>query len=219
MIENELRARDLWIDLTLLPPMQQVTEIATKILSRNIYQLCDISLWSSKSMRDRKKQNDFMESNEESVDDILSISSSSGTFNEELSYGSEQQKKKLSERKRKGSMKEGGPKKTKDKEKSPPKADQNTQSNIEDLAEQFNHLELQLSKREHQEPQLQSPRSSVYCFMCGQSDHGIRDCPDSKYFIMKGICRLDVNHRVVMSDGSELPQSEGDGGAARVIHD
>ena len=53
--------------------------------------------------------------------------------------------------------------------------------------------------------------------MCRLLGHGIRDCHESKFFITQGICRLDLNNRVVMSDGSALPRSEGEGGAARVI--
>jgi len=166
------------------PPMQRVIEVATKILSRNIYQPRDVTLQSSKSTRDQKKRNDFAESDKESVDDISSISSSSSISNEESLYESERRK---SNRKEKGSVQEDSPKETKDDKKSPPKADQNTQSNVEDLAEHFRRLELQLSEREHREPRLQSPRSSIYCFMCGRSGHGIRDCPDSKYFIAQGI--------------------------------
>src|SRR5260221_6223630 len=62
-------------------------------------------------------------------------------------------------------------------------------------------------------------RSIMYCIMCGKQGHGIRDCTESKFFIAQGICRMDVNDRVVMGDGTALPRAEGEGGAAKVIRD
>src|SRR5258708_37491333 len=59
----------------------------------------------------------------------------------------------------------------------------------------------------------------MYCIMCGKSGHGIHDCSKSKFFISQGICRMDVNNRVIMSDGTALPCAEGEGGAAKQICD
>ena len=57
----------------------------------------------------------------------------------------------------------------------------------------------------------------VYCMMCGKAGHVIQECPDSKFYLGQGICRMDINNRVVMSDSSALPHAKGDGGAAKVI--
>ncbi len=38
MLENELRAKDFWTDLTLPPSMDRVIEIATKQLNQDTYQ-------------------------------------------------------------------------------------------------------------------------------------------------------------------------------------
>ena len=59
----------------------------------------------------------------------------------------------------------------------------------------------------------------MYCIMCGKSGHGIRECSKSKFFITQDICRMDVNNRVVMSDGTALPRAEGEGGMAKQIRD
>ncbi len=44
VLENELRARDYWTDLTLPPLFERVTEVTVKFLNRAIYQLRDVSL-------------------------------------------------------------------------------------------------------------------------------------------------------------------------------
>src|SRR5258708_22062099 len=53
--------------------------------------------------------------------------------------------------------------------------------------------------------------------MCGKQGHVIRDCAKLKFFLGQGICRMDLNNRVMMSDGSSLPHAEGDRGAAKII--
>src|SRR5260221_6228724 len=55
--------------------------------------------------------------------------------------------------------------------------------------------------------------------MCGKQGHGICDCSESKFFIVQGICRMDVNNHVIMGDGTVLPRAEGEGSTAKVIHD
>src|SRR5258708_38978183 len=57
----------------------------------------------------------------------------------------------------------------------------------------------------------------MYCIMCGRSGHRIQECSESKFFITQGICSLDVNNRVVMSDGTALLHAEGEGGTAKQI--
>src|SRR6266436_8204152 len=57
----------------------------------------------------------------------------------------------------------------------------------------------------------------MYCIMCSQSGHRIRECSELKFFISQDICRMDVNNRVVMSDGTALPCADGEGGMAKQI--
>src|SRR5258708_28964115 len=59
----------------------------------------------------------------------------------------------------------------------------------------------------------------MYCIMCGQSGHRIKECSGSKFLIGQGICRMDINNGVVVGDGSALLHAEGEGGAAKQIHD
>src|SRR5258708_24671622 len=89
---------------------------------------------------------------------------------------------------------------------------------IDNLAEHFKHLELKLGERGRQSSQPPRVRAAMYCIMCGQSGHGIQECLESKFFISQDICRMDVNNRVVMSDGTTLPCADGEGGAAKQIH-
>ena len=102
-------------------------------------------------------------------------------------------------------MSEEGPKETKDDEKPLVKVDSPAQSNIEDLAERFRRLELKLGEQTNWDSQTQNPRPTLYCIMCRHSGHGIRECSESKFFIAQGICHMDLNNCVVMSDSSVLP--------------
>src|SRR5258708_9742520 len=87
------------------------------------------------------------------------------------------------------------------------------------VAERFKCLELKLGERGGSQSQPPRMRSAMYCIMCGQSGHRIKECSESKFFIGQGICRMDVNNRVVMGDRSTLPCAKGEGGAAKQIHD
>ncbi len=124
--------------------------------------------------------------------------------------------RKAKKKKGKGEKLNRKVKEPKGEERVPEKPDLAVQLNIKDLAERFRCLELKLveqSPNRENQPRLRS----MYCIMCGQPGHGIRDCYDSKALIGQGVCRMDLNGRVVMSDGSSLPHAEGDGGAARMI--
>src|SRR5258708_20361585 len=81
VLENELRARDYWMDLTLPPPFKRVTEVAVKFLNRAIYQLRDVSS-RLKWTRSKKKKRDSSYSESESLDDMASNSSVSSSEEE-----------------------------------------------------------------------------------------------------------------------------------------
>ena len=147
-------------------------------------------------------------------------SSSSSEDESESSDDEEVVKSKSKGRKRDGPTKEENATKESKAEEKAVKLDTNVQSNIDDLAERFKRLELKLGERANNRESLPpKTRTAMYCIMCGKQGHGIHDCSDSKFFISQDICRMDVNNRVVMSDGSALPRAEGEGGAARIIHD
>ena len=213
ILENELRARDYWTDLTLPPPIDRVTEVAVKFLNRAIYQPRDVSL-HSKWTRSKKKRKDSLSSESESSDEMASDSSASSKGEES---SDDEDDDDTEERKKAGKKKsrEKNAKEPKDEEK--PATDQHVQTNIEDLADRFKRLELKLGERSGQQSQPPRTRAAMYCIMCGASGHGIQDCAESKFFIGQDICRMDVNNRVVMSDGTALPRAEGEGGAAKQI--
>src|SRR5260370_23562704 len=110
---------------------------------------------------------------------------------------------------------------SKEEEKITIRPDATMQSNIDDLAEHFKHLELQLGEGARHvsptQPPMIATQSVIYCIMCGTQGHGICDCTELKYFLAQGICCLDLNNCIVMMDGSTLPCVEGAGGVARVI--
>src|SRR6266436_4350312 len=68
VLENELRSKDFWVDLTLPPSMNRVIEVATKFLNQDVYQPRGYSL-HSRSIRGRKKKRSLVDSDEESSDD------------------------------------------------------------------------------------------------------------------------------------------------------
>ena len=216
VLENELRTKGLWVDLTLPPPMNRVIEVATKFLDRDAYLPRHIGK-RAKSARDRKRRKNLVVSDEESSEDEDGSESSSSSAEEDSSSDEEEVEVKRKAKGKRGSSREDVPKESKSEEKTTAKSDPNVQSNIDDLAERFKRLELQLGERGNRDAQAQKTRATVYCVMCGKAGHVIRECPDSKFFLGQGICRMDVNNRVVMSDGSALPRAEGDGGAAKVI--
>ena len=100
-----------------------------------------------------------------------------------------------------------------------PSSDSHVQMNIEDLAEHFKHLKLKLGEHGGQQSQPPKMQAAMYCIMCGKSGHGIHECSESKFFITQDICRMDINNRIVMSNGTALLHTEGEGGAAKQIHD
>ena len=223
VLENELRARDYWTDLTSPPPADRVIEVAVKFLDRAIYQPRDVSSRSKWIMKKKKKRSDSSDSESESSDNGASDSSESSAEEEEESEEEDEDveerrkstKKKGREEKKRVERRERGTKESKEEEKPP--TDHPTQTNIEDLAERFRRLELKLGERGGSQTQPSKTRTAMYCIMCGQSGHGIRECSESKFFIAQGICRMDVNNRVVMGDGSALPRADGEGGAAKQI--
>ena len=218
VLEMELRTRDYWTDLTLPPPMGRVIEVAVKFLNRAMYQPRDVDS-QSKWMRSRRKKRDSSASASDSLDEAVTDSLASSVV-EELS--SEEDDDEIEERKKSGKKKSHVEKRVEEKkdkgikelkEEEKPVVDQNVQSNIEDLADCFKRLELKLGERTGQQSQPPKTQATMYCIMCGLLGHGIRDCSKSKFFIGQDICRMDVNNRVVMSNGTALPCTKGEGGA------
>src|SRR5258708_18810260 len=217
VLENELRACNYWTDLTLPLPIEQVIEVAVKFLNRAIYHPRDVSL-HSKWKSAKKKRCDSSLSESELSDDgasDLSTSSSEDELSSDKDEDEPDKKKKSTKKKSRVEKCEKSAKESKEEEK--PSSEPIVTPNIEDLAERFKHLELKLGERGGQLSQPPKTQTTMYCIMCGQSGHGIRECSESKFFIAQGICRLNINNRVVMNDGTTLPHAEGDGGAAKQI--
>ena len=100
----------------------------------------------------------------------------------------------------------------------PPKVDISIQLNIDDLTECFWCLEMKVAETMATLKERGESCSGPWvCYMCGFMGHRMKDCHESKFFLNQGICRLDVNGQVVMSDGLPFPWAVGEGGSARVI--
>src|SRR5260370_13212398 len=98
---------------------------------------------------------------------------------------------------------------SKEEEKITTRPDATMQSNIDDLAECFKHLELQLGEGARcvslTQPPMIATQSVIYCIMCGTQGHGICDCAELKYFLAQGIYCLDLNNCVQWILVSNLP--------------
>src|SRR6266436_154765 len=76
VLENKLRARDYWTDLTLPPPIKRVIEVAVKFLNQAIYQPRNVSSHSKWVKGKKKRRNSSQsESDSELSEDIVSDSS------------------------------------------------------------------------------------------------------------------------------------------------
>ena len=142
-----------------------------------------------------------MDSDESSTDSSFKSSSSYDDDDSKLS-DDERIPKRKSKGKRNSSIKEEHvPKSSKVKEKTAVKL-----PSIQDLAKRFRLLELKLGEKGNNTDGLPPKvHSTMYCLMCRQQGHRLQGCSESKFFIVQGICRRDLNNRIVMSDGSTLP--------------
>ena len=57
------------------------------------------------------------------------------------------------------------------------------------------------------------------CYMCAESHHQVQDCAETGFLVYLRICYPDSSNQVQMSNGSVLPQVEGEGSVAQVIQD
>jgi len=198
--------------------MGHVVDVATRQLECAAYQPQGRDL-RTKSVNSRRRTKHLAKSSDESDEDMDSELSSSSEEEESESSDEESSSLKGRAKKKKGNgvKGEGVMKDPKPNDRVAKKPELAVQSNIEDLAERFKHLELKLGEQtqmnENQPPKLRM----IYCIMCGKQGHVIQDCTKSKFFLGQGICRMDLNNHVVMSDGLLLLDVEGDGGAAKMI--
>src|SRR5258708_1091296 len=177
VLENELRVRDYWTDLTLPLPADKVIEVAVKFLDHAIYQPRDVSSRLKWVMK-KKKKRDSSDSDSESLDNGVSDLSESSVEEEESSDDDDdevEERRKLAKKKGKEEKKrvdrcEKGVKESKEEEKPP--SDHPVQTNIDDLAEHFRHLKLKLGEWGGSQTQPPKTRMAMYCIMCGQSGVG-----------------------------------------------
>src|SRR5260221_6491976 len=217
LLELELRSRELWTDQTLPPSMERVIEVATKHLEHDLYQPRGrgSKTKSASSCGRHRHQEESEDESEEDTDSELESLLEEGES--ELSDDEETTNGKARKKKGKGVKLNRKAKELKEEEQVPEKPDLAIQSNIEDLADRFKCLELKLIEQSQRQENQPSKARPMYCFMCGQTGHGIQDCINLKILIGQGVCRMDLNGQVVMSDGSLLLCGEGEGGAARII--
>src|SRR5258708_28914396 len=190
--------------------------LANKFLNRDVYQPHNVNLRGHLAKSQKRNRHLADCEDDEFVEDSSSESSSLPSEEESKSSDEEEVVKHKSKGKRCNSpIKDKNVSKESKTEEKAVKPDENVQSNIEDLAAQFKRLELQLGERASNHEGLPPKMHSImYCIMCGKQGHGIRDCSESKFFIVQGICFMDVTNHVIMGDGTALPRAKGEGGAA-----
>ena len=79
---------------------------------------------------------------------------------------------------------------------------------MDDLADRVSKLTIELTK--HQEKPKFNPQATMsgiwQCFMCNGDRHGFRECPKTKAFLAAGVLQYNTTNKLVMADGSKLPQ-------------
>src|SRR5258708_23557804 len=188
-VEVELKYQNYWVDLTFPPPMNRVVEVANKYLNQDLYQPRDAIL-RGRSGKSQSRHKHLVDSDESSTDSSFE-SSSSYDDNESKSSNDERIPKRKSKGQRNGySKEEHVPKSSKVKEKTAVKS-----PSIQDLAERFRLLELKLGEKGNNMDSLPPKvHSTMYCLMCGQQGHRLQDCSELKFFIVQGICRMNLNN-------------------------
>ncbi len=156
-----MRSRELWTDQTLPPLMERVIEVATKHLERDSYQPRGrgSKTKSASSCRRHRHQEELEDKSEEGE--------SKSSDDEETMNG------KARKKKGKGMKLNRKVKEQKEEDQVPEKPGLAVQSNIEDLADRFKHLELKLIEQMQSRENQPSKARPMYCFMCGQTGHGI----------------------------------------------
>ncbi|SRR5258708_4492383 len=173
--------------------MEQVIEVATKHLECNSYQPRGRGLKTklASSCRRHRCQEELEDKSEEDTSSELESSLEEGES--ELSDDEETMNRKARKKKGKGVKLNGKVKEQKEEEWVPEKPDLAVQLNIEDLADRFKCLELKLIEQSQSQENQPSKARLMYCFMCRQTGHGIRDCINLKILIGQGVCRMDLN--------------------------
>ena len=89
-----------------------------------------------------------------------------------------------------------------------PDSDTVFKSNMDNLADRISKLMIELTK--HQEKPKFNPQATMSgiwrCFMCDSDGHGFRECPETKAFLAAGVLQYNAANKLVMADGSKLPQ-------------
>ncbi|KAF9503310.1 hypothetical protein BS47DRAFT_1369628 [Hydnum rufescens UP504] len=83
--------------------------------------------------------------------------------------------------------------------------------NIDDLTEKIGHLTIALSQFNPNKVMHHLGKfniSSIKCFMCGEQGHSLRECPETKAFIVKKVLKVSNKGHLVQLDSSDLPRSD-----------
>jgi hypothetical protein len=102
----------------------------------------------------------------------------------------------------------------------PQEPDKVGKSSMDDLVKKIGHLMITISQYEAERIGKQPVKSTslIWCFMCGDYGHLLKDCLEMKAFVTKKALKMLNEGWLVQGDGSSLPHGNlDDGGIAWVL--
>ena len=191
-----------WTDFSGPPPMENVIEVARKHLQKDRYHI------------EYDLDDDYSQDSDNEADSIVDNGNSSSDDEEHNRDVSRSYGKKETNRKRSGTT---DVKPITETNKETIDATDDLTKRLERLSIMTENIQRQMSTDNRRPQQFSSgPR---ICYMCGENtDHSMRECPETIAFLAAGAIKKDSEGRLVRLDGSPLPRGKaGEGGIAVLL--
>ncbi|KAF9516741.1 hypothetical protein BS47DRAFT_1390566 [Hydnum rufescens UP504] len=185
-IGNVPRNSKLWTDLTNPPPMNEATQAIKLRLKRDLYHVPDDD-GLNEALEDDKSADTTDSDDNSGTDD-------SDDETRKVKSKKHQAKLEIKQKKEEGTTK---PLDSKVQEPGDP-----MKSNIDDLAEKIGRLTIALGQFDPDKVACRPGKfnvSSIKCFMCGEQGHSLRECPETKAFIMKKVLKISNEGRLIVN--------------------
>ncbi|KAF9515771.1 hypothetical protein BS47DRAFT_1360738 [Hydnum rufescens UP504] len=196
-IGNVLRNSKLWMDLTNPPPMNEATQA--------------IKLHDNRSN---------VASDDDKSSDMMDLDDDSG-MDDSDDKARQVKNRKLQSKLDNKHKKEENITKPSDTTKAPDQGDL-MKSNIDNLVEKIGRLTIVLGQFDPDKVAHCTGKfnvSSIECFMCGEQGHSLKECPETKAFIVKKVLKILNKGRLVQLDGTDLPRRDiNNGGSFELLN-